>query len=143
MRAKTFAEKLKELMQANGVNSSQLAKMTGISNASISGYLNGDHTPPKDKRQAIAEALEEDRDCFEGKVIVRRCEAKAQIPTLSITEAAGLMGVSTQTIREGLIQRIYPWGYAVKRPNGRWVYWINAIRFCETERVAYETGVKA
>ena len=51
-------------------------------------------------------------------------------------EAAVIMGIDKGTIRQGLQQGVFPWGYAVKTSQNRWTYFINAKRFAEIEGVA-------
>jgi hypothetical protein len=50
-------------------------------------------------------------------------------------DAAKLMGVAKRTIRLGLQQGVFPWGYAVKTSETQWTYFINARRFAEIEGV--------
>lgn len=47
--------------------------------------------------------------------------------SLTITEAADLMGIPPQLLRMGLQQGRFPFGVAVKMK--RWVYYINTERF--------------
>ena len=49
-------------------------------------------------------------------------------PTISVEEAARILGVTPQFLRLGLQQRRFPFGAAVKFK--RWAYYINSERFC-------------
>jgi len=57
------------------------------------------------------------------------------IRTITVRDAAQLMGMSAETIQAGLIQQRFPWGYAIQTGEHRWRYWINADKFFEIERV--------
>lgn len=54
------------------------------------------------------------------------------IETMSVRQAAEMMGKPEQFIRVGLQQGKFPWGYAV-RINKHYSYFINARRFREVE----------
>ena len=49
---------------------------------------------------------------------------------LTVSETARLMEASEQFVRQGLINGIFPWGYAVKM-SSRWTYWISPVKFTE------------
>ena len=51
-------------------------------------------------------------------------------PTMTVREVARNLGTSEQTVRLGLQQGIYPWGYAVKTST-KYTYVINRKRFNE------------
>ena len=55
---------------------------------------------------------------------------------LDVTKAAKLMGMNHNTVRKGLQQGVFPWGYAVHTSDNRWSYFINAKRFAEVEGIA-------
>ena len=52
-----------------------------------------------------------------------------------------MMGINHQTVRKGLQQGVFPWGYGIKTSD-HWVYFINAKRFSEIEGINVE-GVTA
>ena len=58
-----------------------------------------------------------------------------RIKKLLPEEAALYLGLSKDTVRRGLQQGIFPWGYAIHTSEHRWVYFINALRFAEIEGV--------
>ena len=58
------------------------------------------------------------------------------IPRLDVCEAARIMNMSHTTVRAGLQQGVFPWGYAIHTSDNRWTYFINAKRFAEIEGIA-------
>ena len=46
------------------------------------------------------------------------------------------MGVSKETVRKGLQDERFPWGYAIQTSEDKWTYFINARKFAEIERIA-------
>ena len=44
--------------------------------------------------------------------------------------------LNAETVRKGLQQGVFPWGYAVHTSDNRWSYFINAKRFAEVEGIA-------
>ena len=42
-----------------------------------------------------------------------------------VSEAAGQLGMSTQTLRLGLQQKLFPFGVAIKTSDKRYTYYIN------------------
>lgn len=133
---KVFAKKLKETMEELKLTQKQLAAMTGCSRAAVSQYICGVNTPPIEKQTEMAEALGLPRDFFQREDPVQKIKtrAKGKIPQLAVTDAAKLLGVSIPTIRFGLQQGVFPWGYGI-RCTGSWVYFINAKRFAEIEKI--------
>lgn len=57
------------------------------------------------------------------------------IQVLTVKEAAEMMGLGTDTVQAGLIQGVFPWGYAIRTGEHRYRYWINAAKFFKTEEV--------
>lgn len=133
-----FSEKLKKAMQQLGINQAQVVGLTGKSKGSISMYLN-DKTVPSEKVQSdIAVSLGLAPDYFEQEeaaVIVMPKEAEGKIKKMLPEEAAVFLGMDKGTVRKGLQQRVFPWGYAIKTSENRWAYFINARRFAEIEGV--------
>lgn len=62
------------------------------------------------------------------------------IEQLRVCEVAKIMHKHTDTIRYGLQQGVFPWGYAISTKNGRWSYFINKKRFEEIEGVTLSRG---
>lgn len=113
-----FSEKLKRAMQQLGISQAQVVGLTGKSKGSISMYLNDKTTPSEKVQSDIAVSLGLAPDYFEQE------------------EAAVLLGMDKGTVRKGLQQGVFPWGYAIKTSENRWAYFINARRFAEIERVS-------
>lgn len=136
-----FAEKLKKAMQELGLNQRQVVTLTGKSKGSVSQYLSGKQIPSEDVQSAIATALGLESDYFtkddEHLVILPASEVKdGKIPRLLPEVAATYLGMDKATIRKGLQQGVFPWGYAVQTSEHRWAYFINARRFAEVEGIA-------
>lgn len=130
-----FSEKLRNIMQERNLNATELSDLSGIGKSSISQYLSGKNEPTIARKKAIARSLSLPEDYFSeasgspaSKLTGRR------IPRLPTDEAASIMGVSRETVCNGLKQKRFPWGYAV-RGKGQWTYWINANKFAEIEGV--------
>lgn len=136
-----FAEKLKKAMQELNLNQRQVVTLTGKSKGSVSQYLSGKQIPSEDVQSAIAIALGLESDYFtkddERLVILPASEVKdGKIPRLLPEVAATYLGMDKGTVRKGLQQGVFPWGYAVQTSEHRWAYFINARRFCEIEGIA-------
>lgn len=131
-----FSEKLKKAMQELGINQTQLVGITGKSKGSISMYLNDKTVPPAEVQRDIAVSLGLAPDYFgtdaenpEPKI------TKGKIKRMLPEEAALLLGINKETVRKGLQQGVFPWGYAIKTTEHRWTYFINATRFAEIEGI--------
>ena len=51
------------------------------------------------------------------------------------SDVGKLMGMNHVTVEKGLIQGVFPWGYAIKTSENRHRYFINARRFAEIEGI--------
>ena len=134
-----FSEKLKRAMQQLGISQAQVVGLTGKSKRSISMYLNDKTTPSEKVQSDIAVSLGLAPDYFEQEeaaVVVMPKETEGKIKRLLPEEAAVLLGMDKGTVRKGLQQGVFPWGYAIKTSENRWAYFINARRFAEIERVS-------
>lgn len=136
-----FAEKLKKAMQELNLNQRQVVTLTGKSKGSVSQYLSGKQIPSEDVQSAIATALGLESDYFtkddERLVILPASEVKdGKIPRLLPEVAATYLGMDKATVRKGLQQGVFPWGYAVHTSDNRWSYFINAKKFAEVEGIA-------
>ena len=134
-----FSEKLKQAMQQLGINQAQVVGLTGKSKGSISMYLNGKTTPSEQVQSDIAVSLGLNPDYFEQEdapVVTIPKGAEGKIKKLLPEEAAVFLGRDTGTVRKGLQQGVFPWGYAIHTSEHRWSYFINAKRFAEIEGIA-------
>ena len=115
--------------------------MTGKSKGSVSQYLSGKQIPSEDVQRDIAVSLGLDQDYFKKDdsqtVVLPTKEVRnGVIPKLDVEKAAKLLQMNHNTVRKGLQQGVFPWGYAIKTSENRWCYFINAKRFAEIEGVA-------
>lgn len=132
-----FSEKLKKAMQDLGINQAKVVSLTGKSKGSISQYLSGKQTPSAEVQRDIAVSLGLNPDYFEQETPTLELAKKTDgVQTLDVMVAAKLMHMNHNTVRKGLQQGVFPWGYAIKTSENGWVYFINAVRFSEIERVA-------
>lgn len=133
-----FNEKLKQAMQQLGINQAQLVGMTGIGKSSISQYLSGKNVPSEERQKNIAVSLGLAPDYFkQGVVIATVTKADGNgVPKLDVQIAAKLLGMNHNTVRKGLQQGAFPWGYAIHTSENRWSYFINATRFEEIEGIS-------
>lgn len=132
-----FNEKLKKAMQDLGINQAKVVSLTGKSKGSISQYLSGKQTPSAEVQRDIAVSLGLNPDYFEQETPTLELAKKTDgVQTLDVMVAAKLMHMNHNTVRKGLQQGVFPWGYAIKTSENRWVYFINAVRFSEIECVA-------
>lgn len=136
-----FGEKLKKAMEDLGLKQSQIVGMTGCSKGAVSQYISGKNTPSADKQRDIAVSLGLAADYFEqdedsGTVILPKKTRDGVIRRLLVEDAAKLLGMNHNTVRKGLQQGVFPWGYAIKTSEHRWAYFINANRFAEIEGIA-------
>lgn len=58
-----------------------------------------------------------------------------------ITDVAKLLGMNANTVRKGLQQGVFPWGYAIKTSEKRWTYFVNAKSFVITEHLEDEVKI--
>ena len=135
-----FSEKLKKAMQELHLNQRQVCGMTGKSKGSVSQYLSGKQIPSEDVQRDIAVSLGLVPDYFtkddSQTVVLQTKEVRnGVIPRLDVEKAAKLLQMNHNTVRKGLQQGVFPWGYAIKTSENRWCYFINAKRFAEIEGV--------
>ena len=122
-------------MKELNLTQTQMVGLIGKSKASISQYLSDKQVPSEAKQRDIAVALGLEEDYF-SKLDDRMSALPTQkrkeciIPRLSVMDAARMMGINHQTVRKGLQQGVFPWGYGIKTSE-HWVYFINAKRFSE------------
>lgn len=141
-----FAEKLRNAMQELDLNQVQVCGLTGKSKASISQYLSGKQIPSEEVQSKIATALGLSSDYFakfakadEQVFVLPAFDVRDKvIPKLEVDKAAELLQMNHVTVRKGLQQGVFPWGYAIHTSPNRWVYFINAKRFMEIEGIAIQ-----
>lgn len=135
----TFSEKLKKAMHDLELNQRQVCGLTGKSKGSVSQYLSGKQIPSEKAQSDIAVSLGLDPDYFTAEdkpaVIAKEALTEGRIRRMLPEEAASYLGMSKETVRQGLQQGVFPWGYAVKTSEHRWAYFINANRFATIEGI--------
>ena len=129
-----FKDMLNDVLYRTGVTQTQLHRLTDISKSAISQYCAGKNVPSVQRQQEIAEALGLEPDYFLQEA--HDPDPEIRIPRLTVKEAAALMGISRSAVANGLQDGVFPWGYAMRGRGEGWVYWINAKRFFEIERVS-------
>ena len=133
-----FKDALFSLMCEMNLNQRQVCGMTGCSKASVSQYLSGKNVPSEQKQREIAESLGVDPEYFkecaepDKTKIIQKGTMKKMLPEV----CAKILGVGKETVRLGLQQGVFPWGYAVQTSPGRWTYIINEQRFIDIEGIA-------
>ncbi|CAK7008603.1 MAG: hypothetical protein ENTB_01368 [Enterocloster aldenensis] len=133
-----FSEKLKSAMQQLEINQAKVVSLTGKSKGSISQYLSGKQTPSVEVQRDIAVSLGLDPDFFEQeetKAVSLKPSATGKIDRLLPEEVAPFLGMDKGTVRKGLQQGVFPWGYGIHTSENRWSYFINKKRFEEIEGV--------
>lgn len=130
-----FCDRLKAAMSEANLTQAALAGMVDVSKASMSGYLSGKVNPPEKVKERIALALGKAHNFFQVEEVNMEIAADGGY-RLKPELAAKLMGISERTLRHGLQNGDFPWGYAILNPNtGTHTYWISRIRF------STETGI--
>ena len=124
-----FKDLLKEGLRRAGMSAADLSRATGVSSASVCQYLKGVAEPRKDKRDAILQALG-----------IKEVTPEMDPFAVSVEDVAKVMHMEPSTIRAGLRQGVFGWGYAIElgvNEKGRtnWAYKINRLRFAEIEHV--------
>lgn len=131
-----FKDALLNAMCELGLNQRQVCGMTGCSKASVSQYLSGKNVPSDQKQREMAESLGLQSDYFtwsdpKPAGAVQRGQMKRMLPE----EAGKILGIGKAAVRAGLQQGVFPWGYGIHMPSGKWVYVINEERFRQIEGV--------
>ena len=127
-----FADRIKAAMSEQGISQAELSKLTGIGRSSICQYLSGKIVPAPGRKALIAEVLGVDPEEPEPESIPPEEET---VQRITVMKAARILHMNHVTLREGLKQGRFPWGYAVRKSENRWSYYINAKKFAETEGV--------
>lgn len=127
-----FRDKLIKAMNDLNMTQAQLSKMTGIGKSSISQYLSGKNVPSEIRQREISTALGLAPDYFKQDI----SSTSKRALRLQSEEAAKLLGISKETLRRGLQDGVFPWGYAIRGSGNKWVYFINAKRFAEIEGIS-------
>ncbi|MBR1620216.1 helix-turn-helix domain-containing protein [bacterium] len=125
-----FSKRLKQAMDEQGINQTDLATKTGLGKSSISQYISGKNEPTAFRLKMLADALDVSPAWLKGDIDEPASEA-GHTNNLPVETAAKLMGVGKQMIREGLKNGTFPFGYAVLMPSGKFRYYISPKKFTE------------
>lgn len=125
-----FSKRLKQAMDEQGINQTDLATKTGLGKSSISQYISGKNEPTAFRLKMLADALDVSPAWLKGDIDEPASEA-GHTNNLPVETAARLMGVGKQMIREGLKNGTFPFGYAVLMPSGKFRYYISPKKFTE------------
>lgn len=124
-----FAEQLTFVMEERRLSTSDVARMTGISKASISNYKNGRQIPSVQQVVRLEKAL----DFHFSHADLNEPAQPPNVKRLTVREAAKIMSLSEDTLRTGIKQGVFPWAYAIQTGEKRWTYVINAEKLRRTE----------
>lgn len=133
-----FSQRLKRVMQDLNLTQAQICGMTGKSKGSISQYLSGRQVPPEEVQRDMAVSLGLDPDYFikpDPTPAIPTIKRRGTIRRLTVKQAAEAVDADVNTIRKGLQQGVFPWGYGIKTTDHSWTYIINGDRLEEIEGV--------
>ena len=125
-----FSQRLKKAMEQEQMSQSELSKNTGLGKSSISQYVSGKNIPSNSNLKVIASALNVSAEWLEGRIDEPTPDT-SHLKNLPVEIAAKLMGVGKQMLRQGLKNGIFPFGYAVKMPSGKFRYYISPKKFSD------------
>lgn len=134
-----FATKLKYILSEKEISQAELSRLTGIGKSSICQYLSGKNVPSKKRQREIASVMNLPENYFFKEDSKVSHLSHPKIPRLTLTETAGIMGVSQRALALGIQQGLYPWAQALPGKNKkRYIYFINAIKFAEAQGIDLE-----
>lgn len=94
----TFSQKLKYILSEQNISQAELSRLTGINKSSICQYLSGKNVPSKERQSVIATAIGMPEDYFRNENFKEPGISYPKIPRLTLTETAGIMGVSQRAL---------------------------------------------
>lgn len=130
-----FSEQLLNLIQDLRLTQTQVSNLTGLAKSSISQYLSGKSEPPAWRKKEIAVALGVDEHYFDHIITLDAKPVSGKGVRIYPESAAKLLGKTADFVRQGLQDRVFPWGYAVKFEK-KWSYCILAGKFSEYTGIA-------
>lgn len=126
----TFSQKLKYILSEQNISQAELSRLTGINKSSICQYLSGKNIPSKKRQDVIATAIGMSEDYFGNENFKEPSIPYPKIPRLTLTETAGIMGVSQRALALAIQQGMYSWAQ-IKTTNilqsMQWEKWDNRI----------------
>lgn len=126
-----LSNRIKEAMVQQDMTQQELARKCALPKSTVSMYLSGKAVPSKNRLEEIAGAL--------GLTTSELLQvASENTPTqrivrlrIGVRPAAECLGKRDQFVRDGLKSGVLPFGSAVQKPDGRWTYYINPVKFRE------------
>ena len=135
----TFSQKLKYILSEQNISQAELSRLTGINKSSICQYLSGKNIPSNKRQGVIATAIGMPEDYFGNENFKEPSIPYPKIPRLTLTETAGIMGVSQRALALAIQQGMYSWAQALPgRNKKRPIYFINAITFAKAQGIDLE-----
>ena len=119
---------LRRTLKVHGITQKRAAQVAGVPQTTLSGWVNSKSVDDV-KAGLLLEAV---GIKIENKVI-KKPATEETIETLTVEQVAAIWGVSPGTIRSGLKQNLFNWGYAIQTSEDRYTYLINARKFREIE----------
>lgn len=124
----SYAAKLRKAMEERGMKQGQLAKAANVSPSQMSMYLGGHSEPRPEAAIRIAEALGLPPEALHDHApVVRDCSDR----NVPVTEAAKMLGISADILREALKTKAVDFGFAVKGSGEQYVYHISPKKLYE------------
>ncbi len=121
-----FNVRLKNLLNEEGISQSELAAGVNKSKSSVSAWISGKTTPSIKMQKKIAEFLNRDIAYFTEDVVIT---VDSNDRSVSVVEAARLIGKPPHFVRLALRQGTAPFGFAVK--DKQWSYHISRKQLLE------------
>lgn len=129
---KLFKDQLKKVMNEKGYNITTLSNVSGIGKSSLSQYLSGKNIPSEERIEVLAKILEcslEELSKDEDKVVDILVQEN-EVWNVPVDLAAKLMHKKNEFLYQGLQEKVFPFGFAVKT-SSKWTYYISSKKFTE------------
>ena len=123
---------LRRTLKMHGITQKDASQASGVPQTTLSGWCNSPHVDD-DKAGMLLQAVG-----IKTNKVIEKPMTTETIETLTPEQVAGIWGVSPSTIRAGLRQGIFAWGYAIQTSDDRYTYLINAAKFREIEMVSMQ-----
>jgi len=128
------AKALRNIMKTRSISAAQLAEKTGLSNSSISLWVNAKQTPSDKAITKLADALGVSVSDFSKYTIIMPDDTtRINIP---VAECARRLGKSKDFVRAGLRRGTLPIGCAVNISGRRYTYYISPAKLNEYIRIS-------
>lgn len=120
----SFSDVFKNALKEKGMTQKEFSELSGISRSQISEFVNGYNSPTPERKKLIKDLL--GLDISEGE----SSQDLSKENSLTVTEAARLLEVSPEFLRQSLIQQRVDFGWAVFM-GSKWKFCIPKGRFSE------------